>query len=49
LLAAIGLLSGQLLELLLLPALIVLWHKHQTWRSNKKLRAVLARRQQQKR
>jgi len=30
LLAAVGLLSGQFLELLLLPALIVLWHKWQT-------------------
>ncbi len=48
LLAAIGLLSGQLLELLLLPALIVLWHKQQLWRNNKTLRAVQARRQQQK-
>lgn len=49
LLAAIGLLSGQLLELLLLPALIVLWHKHQNWRNNKALRAALARRQKQAR
>ena len=49
LLAAIGLLSGQLLELLLLPALIVLRHKYQTWRDNKKLRMALARRQQKKR
>ena len=46
LLAAIGLLSGQLLELLLLPALIVLWHKRQAWTANKSLRVVLARRQQ---
>lgn len=45
LLASIGLLSGQALELLLLPALIVLWHKHQHWRENKALRAALARRQ----
>ena len=49
LLAATGLLSGQLLELLLLPALIVLWHKRQAWRNNKALRAALARRQQPKR
>lgn len=45
LLAATGLLSGQILELLLLPALIVLWHKRQEWRNNKALRAALARRQ----
>lgn len=45
LLAATGLLSGQLLELLLLPAMIVLWHKRQAWRNNKALRAALARRE----
>ena len=45
LLAATGLIAGQALELLLLPALIVLWHKRQKWNENKALRAVLARRQ----
>ena len=49
LLAASGLLAGQLLELLLLPALIVLWNKHRIWRDNKRLRAVKARRQQRPR
>lgn len=49
LLAATGLLSGQILELLLLPALIVLWHKRQDRRSNKALRAALARRRQKAR
>lgn len=48
-LAAIGLLSGQILELLMLPALIVMWNKHQIWRSNKRLREVIARRQRQRR
>ncbi len=45
LLAATGLITGQLLELLLLPALIVLWHKRQKWNQNKALRAALARHQ----
>lgn len=49
LLAATGLLAGQLLELLILPALIVLWHKHQKWRENETLRAALARRQLRRR
>ena len=49
LLAASGLLAGQLLELLLLPALIVLWNKHHIWRDNKRLRAVKAQRQQRPR
>ena len=45
LLAATGLITGQLLELLLLPALIVFWHKRQKWNQNKALHAALARRQ----
>ncbi len=49
LLAATGLIAGQFLELLLLPALIVVWHKRQDWRNNKALRAALARRQKQAR
>lgn len=45
LLAATGLITGQILELLILPALIVIWHKRQKWNQDKALRAVLARRQ----
>ena len=47
LLASIGLLAGQVFELLLLPALIVMWHKRQAWNNGKALRAVLAQRERQ--
>jgi predicted RND superfamily exporter protein len=47
-LTATGLLTGQLFELLLLPALIVLWNRHVAARTRARLRAYVAKRTQRR-